>query len=94
MGVYDRKIARSLELARGDTPVVLLSGPRQVGKSTLARRAAQTALGAPITLAGRTSESGATISRYFTLDDATTFAAASEDPQGWLQNYRSQDWTG
>ena len=99
--MYDRKIARRLEQARADTPVVLLSGPRQVGKSTLARRAAQTALGAHITLASpnprpsgaASPATSATISRYFTLDDATTFAAASEDPQGWLQNYRSQDWT-
>jgi predicted AAA+ superfamily ATPase len=89
--VYDRKIARNLEQARGDTPVVLLTGPRQVGKSTLALRAAQTSPGAAIALAG-TQALGDTASRYFTLDDATTFAAISEDPQGWLQAYRSKDW--
>ncbi|HEY5257975.1 MAG TPA: ATP-binding protein [Candidatus Baltobacteraceae bacterium] len=72
--------------------MVLLSGPRQVGKSTLAQRAAETPLGAPITLAGR-SPSPSAHSHYLTLDDATTFAAAAQDPQGWLQNFRSQDWT-
>jgi predicted AAA+ superfamily ATPase len=90
--MYDRKIATNLELARGDTPVVLLSGPRQVGKSTLARRAAQTAPGHPITLAETTSASGQGDTSYFTLDDATTYAAAAHDPQGWLQTYRSPDW--
>jgi predicted AAA+ superfamily ATPase len=91
--MYDRKITRSLEQAREDTPVVLLSGPRQVGKSTLAQRAAQTPLGSRITFAEPAPRIGAKVSRYFTLDDATTFAAMSEDPQGWLQNARSQDWT-
>ena len=91
--VYERKIARNLELARTDTPVVLLTGPRQVGKSTLARRAAEVPVGARITLAASPPISGARPSRYFTLDDATTLAAIAEDPQGWLQRYRSDDWT-
>lgn len=86
--MYDRKIAAILEQASEDTPVVLLTGPRQVEKSTLARRAAQTALRNRITLAGRPAAASATISRHFNLDDATTFAAISEDPRA---GYRTID---
>ncbi len=90
--MYDREIARNLQAARSDTPVVLLSGPRQVGKSTLARRAAETGLGQEIRLreGGKTA---ALPSRYITLDDATTLASAAVDPEGWLGRYRSDDWT-
>ncbi len=54
--------------ALADTPVVLLHGARQVGKSTLARR-----------LAGHDHPA-----RYLTLDDATVLAAARGDPEGFL----------
>lgn len=90
--MYERKIARNLEAARADTPVVLLTGPRQVGKSTLARRAAETPIGAPISFAASASSGARTLPRYFTLDDATTLAAIAEDPQGWLQRHRSENW--
>jgi len=49
-----------------DTPVVLLNGPRQAGKSTLAQAVA----------------SHEHPARYLTLDDATTLAAARSDPPG------------
>ncbi len=90
--MYERKIARNLELARADTPVVLLTGPRQVGKSTLARRAAATPPGRTITFSAPPPARAGASSRYFTLDDATTLAAVAEDPQGWLQRHRSDDW--
>lgn len=51
----------TIEAALADTPVVLLNGPRQSGKSTLARHFAETLLAA----------------RYLTLDDAATLAAAT-----------------
>ena len=51
-----------------DTPVGLLDGARQTGKSTLARQA--------------TEKSGA---EYFTFDEATTLAAASSDPGGFVR---------
>ena len=54
--------------ALADTPVVLLNGPRQAGKSTLAQEVA----------------SHEHPARYLTLDDATTLAAARSDAQGFL----------
>lgn len=51
-----------------DTPVVLLNGARQTGKSTLAEWHAEHVSGG----------------RYLTLDDATILAAATEDPAGFL----------
>lgn len=62
--------ARVLE-ALADTPVVLLNGPRQAGKSTLAQKIA----------------SHEHPARYLTLDDATTLAAARNDPQGFLAGF-------
>ncbi len=57
--------------ALADTPVVLLNGPRQAGKSTLAQGVA----------------SHEHPARYLTLDDATTLAAARSDPQGFLAGF-------
>lgn len=66
--MYPRHVASALQAALSDTPVVFLSGARQVGKSTLARRLAETEFPA----------------RYLTLDEATVRAAASADPQGFV----------
>ena len=51
-----------------DTPVVLLHGARQTGKSTLARLVAD----------------GPHPARYITLDEAVVLAAARTDPTGFL----------
>ena len=51
-----------------DTPVVLLNGARQTGKSTLVKWYMETV--------GE--------GRYLTLDDATVLAAATEDPAGFI----------
>ena len=65
--VWPRGIVRRLQESLADTPVVLLNGPRQSGKTTLVRQFA-------------------TDQRpYLTLDDATTAAAARQDPQGFLR---------
>jgi hypothetical protein len=66
--MYPRHITSTLLDALADSPVVLLGGARQVGKSTLARELA----------------SAAHPARYVTLDDATVLAAAQADAQGFL----------
>ena len=66
-----RHLISCLLEALADTPVVLLNGPRQSGKSTLAQRVA----------------SHEHPARYLTLDDATTLAAARNDPPGFLAGF-------
>lgn len=63
-----RHITPRLRDALADSPVVLLNGARQTGKSTLAQQVAATDHPA----------------RYVTLDDATLLAAAQDDPAGFL----------
>ncbi|MGH7727832.1 MAG: ATP-binding protein [Vulcanimicrobiaceae bacterium] len=73
-------------------------GARQVGKSTLAELAATTPPGEPLfAWSDRQPRAGgaasATITRYVSLDDATTLAAARADPQGFLGAMQADDWT-
>jgi predicted AAA+ superfamily ATPase len=63
-----RNITPSLCTALADTPVVLLIGARQTGKSTLVQEIAATVHPA----------------RYLTFDDAGVLAAAQADPAGFL----------
>jgi len=63
-----RNITPNIIEALADTPVVMLNGARQTGKSTLAKSL----------LAEKH------IGRYVTLDDATALAAAKHDPVGFL----------
>lgn len=66
--MIQRHIATSLLDALADTPVVLLHGARQTGKSTLAQWIAAEKHPA----------------RYLTLDDAGVLAAARGDPAGFI----------
>lgn len=66
---YPRLIAARVSEALNDTPVVLIAGPRQAGKTTLARQ-----------IAARHPEL-----RYFTLDDELTLLAARKDPVGMIR---------
>jgi hypothetical protein len=59
-----RGIEANLKAALGDTPVVLVHGARQTGKTTLVRRVAERSAAAS----------------YLTLDDAAVLAAAVADP--------------
>jgi len=68
---YPRFIIRRLKEALKDTPVVLLNGPRQAGKSTLVKHVG--------------NERGDT--RYVTLDDFTVLAAAKKDPEGFIRGF-------
>ncbi len=63
-----RALAANVREAMTDTPVVLINGARQTGKSTLAR-----------SIAG---ERG--VSNYYTFDDQVALKAALDDPEGFL----------
>jgi hypothetical protein len=64
--MIQRHLEKQLLRALGDTPVTLLVGARQVGKSTLCQAIARRQHPA----------------RYVTLDDPTFYAAARSDPSG------------
>ncbi len=66
--MIQRNITPKILEALADSPVVLLNGARQTGKSTLVQWLAQDQYPA----------------RYLTLDDATILAAAHDDPSGFL----------
>lgn len=66
--MYRRNILPLLREALRDTPIVLLNGARQVGKSTLVR----------------SGVFGGDEARYLTLDDAGVLAAAEGDPVGFV----------
>ena len=67
--MYRRHITTAFNAALGDSPVVLLVGARQVGKSTLVQ-----------SLAGE----GSSAAQYLTLDDPTVLAAARGNPSGFV----------
>lgn len=69
--LYPRRSAGDVHAALNDSPVVLVNGPRQSGKTTLVRG-----------LSGKTRP-------FRTLDDATTLAAASADPVGFIRSLDS-----
>ncbi len=68
-----RHIAAQLNAALLDTPVVVLNGARQTGKSTLAQA-----------LNGVNAARPASLRRYLTLDDAAVRNAATSDPAGFI----------
>jgi predicted AAA+ superfamily ATPase len=67
--MFIRHAQTPLTEALADTPVVLLNGARQTGKSTLVQALAQTP---------------GTARRYLTLDDRVVLAAAKADPAGFI----------
>ena len=66
--MHARRAQEQLQEALQDTPVVLLHGARQVGKTTLARAMSV----------------GGKIRRYATLDDSPELSAAMADPSGFV----------
>jgi len=68
-----RTLAHTLQTVSTQFPVVLVTGPRQVGKSTLLDMCAQVAGQAPRS--------------YVTLDDLNARALAQSDPELFLQNW-------
>ncbi len=73
MDLLRRNLTNQLLEALSDTPVVLLHGARQTGKSTLVQEISRDLHPA----------------RYLTFDDATTMGAARRDPVGFLDAYDS-----
>ncbi len=69
--MYQRYIAKPIIEALKDTPVILINGARQTGKSTLCRQLV---------------EAGSFDGQILTMDDPTTLSAAQADPLGFLQN--------
>ena len=72
--MWQRKITQRLLAALRDTPVVLLQGARQTGKSTLAQMIGE-------------QEHPAL---YLTMDNITTLVAAQQDPVGFLAGFGVQ----
>jgi uncharacterized protein len=69
--MYQRYIVNPIIEALKDTPVILINGARQTGKSTLCRQLV---------------EAGSFDGQIMTMDDPTTLAAAQADPLGFLQD--------
>lgn len=69
--MYDRHIAKALIEALHDTPVIVLNGARQTGKSTLCQQLI---------------DQGAFKAQMVTLDDLATLAAAQGNPLGFLED--------
>jgi uncharacterized protein len=67
--MYTRHIAHLLSAALADTPVVLITGARQSGKSTLVQS---------------NLVQSASPRRYLTLDDVAVLNAATSDPAGFI----------
>lgn len=69
--MHPRHISSRLIEALNDTPVVLVNGARQSGKSTLVQAAGDPA-------------AGNVARRYLTLDDTAVLSAAKSDPAGFI----------
>ncbi len=68
--MYQRNCVNDLRSALQDSPIVLINGARQVGKSTLAKEVLQQVYpGSP----------------YYTLDDTTALAAIKSSPLSFLE---------
>lgn len=73
--MWQRKITQRLLNALADTPVVVLQGARQTGKSTLAQLVSEREHPA----------------LYLTMDNITTLVAARQDPVGFLSGLQEQN---
>lgn len=69
--IYTRALVEPIEQALADTPVVLIHGPRQSGKTTLVRALASQSFPA----------------RYVTLDELTTLAAVRSSPADFIGRF-------
>ena len=74
--MYKRHITNSVIEALSDTPVVLINGARQTGKSTLCKSLIQ----------NPDLKSVFSMDSMVTMDDPTTLEAATRDPLGFLKD--------
>ena len=84
--MYYRRITPLLQDALGDTPVVLVNGARQTGKTTLVTQLVP-ALARPTPMSGGASHANADPASgrtYLSLDDSGLQAAARADPTGFI----------
>jgi predicted AAA+ superfamily ATPase len=86
--MYKRNSILDIKSALHDSPVVLINGARQVGKSTLAKVLIEELY--PLMwddMPGKIDDMLSNIDtpQYFTLDDATTLAAATSSPLSFLE---------
>lgn len=72
--ILPRSLARSITTASRQFPVLMLTGPRQVGKTTLLKSLYE-------------AESGPTARRYVTLDNPMMLGLAREEPALFLQRF-------
>lgn len=82
--MYKRNSILDIKSALQDSPVVLINGARQVGKSTLAKALFSDKYGAAWDDAEWDKTEWAS-AQYLTLDDATTLAAAASSPLSFLE---------
>lgn len=88
MELYPRFVDSRVRNALSDTRVVLLSGPRQAGKTTLVRDLSSKELvtGSGLELV---TEGGVPLvtegMAFYTLDNTTTLEAAEQDPVGFIR---------
>ncbi len=81
-----RHLADAMAPALADTPVVYLNGPRQCGKTTLAKQLARELGGAQ----SSSAESANAPVPYFTLDDPALAAVVKRDPLGFVRQATRQ----
>ena len=72
--MFQRKILSKIHSAMNDTPVVVLNGARQAGKSTLAAMI----------------EREQPDSTFLTFDESQTLALAKADPERFLSGYKGR----
>ncbi len=90
--LYPRHAERRLNEAIEDSPVVLIHGPRQCGKTTLARTTRVSADPSPSGLSNSAHQAGDSTKTpgcayaYFSFDDAGIRSAANTDPVGFVTN--------
>jgi predicted AAA+ superfamily ATPase len=81
--MYNRFLTNNLLKSLEDTPVLIVVGARQVGKSTLLKNM----LSIDATVGDRTGLSEYGSVKYITLDDLSTLSAVKTDPDSFLGRY-------